>query len=253
MANGGGWIPQLDSEEMIFERLLDLIFTPILLVLACPLVLQKLLEMFQGLYRFGGKKTFVLSSAQYVLNNSSLELCFFFHFFLSTVLFWAEIARPTWNPYPASAHSNFQLLLFILSARRPPVAAHRAPSNSHRGAASIGESGAHVVGGPAGAAASLGITSSATRPPGPAASLFQQRGGTSEARRHQSIKGEQWHLETYLIMQLLQTLFEVEPCRCPIHYHVVVYRGQSRFSSCSAHVPLLNTSIPHQTIVNHLG
>jgi hypothetical protein len=169
-----------------------------------------------------------------------------FSFFLSTVLFWAEIARPTWNPYPASAHSNFQLLLFILSARRPPVAAHRAPSNSHRGAASIGESGAHVVGGPAGAAASLGITSSATRPPGPAASFFQQRRGTSEARRHQSIKGEQWHLETYLIMQLLQTLLEVEPCRRPIHCHVV-HRGQSRFSSCSAHVPPLNT------IVNHMG
>ena len=168
---------------------------------------------------------------------------------------WAEIVRPTLESI--SGIGPFQLLLFfILSARRDghpfPYrpgrrTAHQAKSHP-AGAAPIDESGAgaHVVGGPAGAAASLGITSSATRPPGPAASLFQQRGGTSEARRHQSIKGEQWHLETYLIMQLLQTLLEVEPCRRPIHCHVV-HRGQSRFSSCSPHVPPLNT------IVNHMG
>ena len=163
-----------------------------------------------------------------------------------------KLFGPLWNQYPASAHSNCcssSSSQLDATATRSSGDQGGAPhqAKSHRRAASIDESGAHVVGGPAGTAASLGITSSATRPPGPAASLFQQRGGTSEARRHQSIKGEQWHLETYLIMQLLQTLFEVEPCRCPIHYHVVVYRGQSRFSSCSAHVPPLNT------IVNHMG
>ena len=183
-----------------------------------------------------------------MLNNSSLELCFFFHFFYPQFYFGLKLLGPLGihirhRPIPISSCCSSSSPLDGHPWRRT---AHRAPSNSHRGAASIGESGAHVVGGPAGAAASLGITSSATRPPGPAASLFQQRGGTSEARRHQSIKGEQWHLETYLIMQLLQTLLEVEPCRRPIHCHVV-HRGQSRFSSCSAHVPPLNT------IVNHMG
>ena len=94
MANGGGWIPQLDSEEMIFERLLDLIFTPILLVLACPLVLQKLLEMFQGLYRFGGKKLLSCPAPNMCLTIAAWNCASFFIFFYPQFYFGLKLLGP---------------------------------------------------------------------------------------------------------------------------------------------------------------